>query len=406
MERAGQIVVQGACDPAFQAVRDEFERNFAERGELGASVCVTLAGRTVVDLWGGVADAATGRQWERDTICVAWSCTKGATALCAHLLLDRGELRLDEPVARRWPEFAQAGKEDVTVRMLLAHQAGLAALRQPLPPGAFYDWALMTAALAAETPFWQPGTRHGYHGLTFGYLVGELVRRVTGLSIGRFFRQEVAEPLGIDFWIGLPPSERPRVAPVVLQPPPDPANLNPMERMAFADPTSVTFLMLANTGGYMNPGECDTPAALAAEIPSAGGVTNGRGLAGMYAPLAGGGGRLASEGAVRRMAQVASASCVDACLLVPTRFALGFGKTVDNRTNPLVQDSVVLSEEAFGHPGMGGSIGFADPGARMSFGYVMNRHGAGLALNERGQRLVDAAYRSAGYTSSEPAGWA
>jgi CubicO group peptidase (beta-lactamase class C family) len=403
--RTGQVVVDGACDPRFRSVQEEFERNFAERGEVGASLAVTVDGVPVVDLWGGVADPQTGRPWTRDTTCVIWSCTKGATALCAHLLVDRGELQLDAPVARYWPEFAAAGKEAITVRMLLAHQAGLAAVRQPLPPGAFHDWELMTSVLAAETPFWQPGTRHGYHGLTFGFLVGEVVRRVSGRSLGRFFREEIAGPLGLDFWIGLPESEEERVARVIPQPPPDPANLSPMERMVFADPTSATFLMLANTGGYMDPGACDVREAHAAEIPSAGGITSGRGLAGMYAPLATGGG-LVSADAVRRMSAVASASSVDATLFLPTRFALGFVKSVDNRTNPVSQDSLILSEEAFGHSGLGGSLGFADPRAGLSFGYVMNAHGPGVGLTERGQRLVDATYRSLGRTSDASGAWA
>jgi len=405
MAQVDRITVQGDCDARFAPVREAFERNFAERGEIGASVCVTLDGQPVVDLWGGTADPAAGRPWGRDTCCVVWSCTKGATALCAHLLLARDQLRLDDPVATYWPEFAAAGKEAITVRMLLAHQAGLPAVRQPLPRGAFYDWELMASALAAETPFWVPGMQHGYHGLTFGFLVGELVRRVTGRSLGRFFQEEVAQPLGLDFWIGLPAELESRVAPVVPQPPPDPANLSPMEQRVFSDPTSTTFLMLANTGGYMEPGECDSPAAHAAEIPSAGGITNARGLAGMYTPLATGSG-LVDTGSIRRMGAVASASCVDATLLVPTRFSLGFLKTVDNRTNPVVQDSVILSEEAFGHSGLGGSIGFADPGARMSFAYVMTRHGSSIGIDERGQGLVDATYRSLGRTTNAYGSWA
>lgn len=407
MAQVSQAAVQGTCDPRFELVREEFERNFTERGETGASVSITLDGGTVVDLWGGTADPASGRRWERDTAVVVWSCSKGATAICAHLLVSRGELDLDAPVARYWPEFAQNGKDGIPVRMLLNHQAGLAAVRQPLPPGAFYDWELMTAALAAETPFWAPGTRHGYHGLTFGFLVGEVVRRVTGRSLGRFFREEVAGPLGLDFHIGLPESEEARVAPCIPAPPPDPANLSPMEQRAFSDPSSPTFLMLANNGGYMQPGECDTRAAHAAEIPSAGGISNGRGLAGLYAPLANGGGPLVDEASVRRMAAVASASGEDATLLLPTRFSLGFVKAVDNRRHPAgAGNSVILSEEAFGHSGLGGSIGFADPAARLSFGYAMNRHGSGAGLNERGQRLVDAAYRSVGRTTDASGTWA
>src|SRR5579872_878248 len=171
--------VHGTCDPRFDRVRQEFERNFAERGEVGASVAITLEGRTVVDLWGGIADPVSGRPWEQNTTVVVWSCTKGATALCAHLLVDRGELDLDSPVARYWPEFGQNGKAEIPVRMLLNHQAGVPAVRAPLPAGAFYDWELITSALAEEAPFWTPGLQHGYHGLTFGFLVGEVIRRVS-----------------------------------------------------------------------------------------------------------------------------------------------------------------------------------------------------------------------------------
>lgn len=407
MAQVSPAVIDGTCDPRFELVRQEFERNFNQRGEVGASVSITIEGTTVVDLWGGHSDPETGRPWERDTTVVVWSCTKGATAICAHILVSSGELDLDSPVARYWPEFAQGGKDGIPVRMLLNHQAGLAAVRQPLPPGAFYDWDLMTSALAAETPFWTPGLQHGYHGLTFGFLVGEVVRRVSGRSLGRFFKEEVADRLGIDFKIGLPESEEPRVSRCILQPPPDPNNLTPMEQQVFSDPTSVTFLMLANNGGYMMPGECDTRAAHAAEIPSAGGISNARGLADLYTPIANGGGTLVDEGSVRRMGAVSSASGIDATLFVPTRFSLGFVKTTDNRRHAAGgNNSLILSEEAFGHSGLGGSIGFADPRARMSFGYAMNKHGAGVGLNDRGQSLIDAAYRSLGLTTDAYGSWA
>src|SRR5215472_4634377 len=172
--------ISGYCDPRFERVAEEFERNFNERGEVGASVCVRLAGETVVDLWGGSADPATNKPWVEDTITLVWSATKGATALCAHMLASRGLLDLDAPVSRYWPEFGQAGKEGITVRMLLNHQAGLAALHQPVPPGAFCDWELMVSMLEKEEPWWKPGSMHGYHGFTFGWLVGEVVRRVSG----------------------------------------------------------------------------------------------------------------------------------------------------------------------------------------------------------------------------------
>ncbi|HKF19693.1 MAG TPA: serine hydrolase domain-containing protein [Candidatus Dormibacteraeota bacterium] len=407
MAQVSPAVIDGTCDPRFELVRQEFERNFSQRGEVGASASITIEGRSVVDLWGGLSDPETGRLWERDTTVVVWSCTKGATAICAHILASRGELDLEAPVAKYWPDFAQSEKDEIPVRMLLNHQAGLAAVRRPLPPGAFYDWELMTSTLAAETPFWTPGVQHGYHGLTFGFLVGEVVRRVSGKSLGRFFKDEVADRLGIDFQIGLPESEEPRVSRCIPQPPPDPNNLTPMEQQVFSDPTSVTFLMLTNNGGYMMPGECDTRAAHAAEIPSAGGISNARGLAGVYAPIANGGGPLIDEGSVRRMGAVASASGSDATLFVPTRFSLGFVKATDNRRHPTGgNNSLILSEEAFGHSGLGGSIGFADPKARMSFGYAMNKHGAGVGLNDRGQSLIDAAYRSLGFTTDAYGSWA
>jgi CubicO group peptidase (beta-lactamase class C family) len=395
--------VHGICVPEFDLVRQEFARNFADRGEVGASVAVTVHGETVVDLWAGVADASSGRPWERDTTVVVWSSTKGATALCAHILADRGDLDLDAAVGGYWPEFACNGKEAITVRMLLSHQAGLPAVRRELPAGAFYDWELMTSALAAEAPFWTPGLQHGYHGLTFGFLIGEVVRRVSGSTLGAFFRTEVAGPLGLDFQIGLPEADEPRVARVIPGAP-DPERLSPMERAAFTDPTSIPYLMLVNSGGYMVPGEADSRAAHAAELPSTGGITNARALAGMYRPLAQGGAPLVSEGTLRRMAAIESAG-LDASILLPTRWTPGFVKAVDNRRFAPDQ-SVIYGEEAFGHTGIGGSAGFADPKARMSFGYTMNKHGGGAGLNERGQSLIDAAYRSLGYQTDAYGTWA
>jgi CubicO group peptidase (beta-lactamase class C family) len=394
--------IEGTCAERFAEVREEFARNFAERGEVGASVCVTVDGETVVDLWGG--DAAPGRPWTADTIGHVWSATKGATALCAHILASRGELDINAPVATYWPEFAKNGKEGILVRHLLSHQAGLPAVREPLPAGAFYDWGLMTEALAKEEPFWRPGTRNGYHALTFGYLVGEVVRRVSGMSLGAFFRSSVAEPLGLDFWLGLPEEHEGRVAPTIPAAPPDPAPS--FYVAALTDPTSVAALVLANSGGYMLvPGESDSRAAHAAEFGAVGGITNARGLAGMYRPLALGGAPLVSPAQVAVMGAVTSATSVDAVLLVPTRWAMGFVKTIDNRYLPVAdREGVLMSEDAFGHPGMGGSHGFADPRARLSFGYTMNRQGTGTGVNERGQSLIDAVYRALGYARIDSGG--
>ena len=386
--------IHGTCETKFQAVRQEFERNFSERGEVGASVCVTVQGQTVVNLWGGIARVNTGTPWTEDTVGLVFSCTKGATALCAHILASRDLLDLDAPVAKYWPAFAQAGKSHITVKMLLNHQAGLPALSKLLPEGAFYNWELVVATLEQEEPFWQPGTRNGYHGLTFGWLVGEVVRRVSGKSLGTLFQDEVAKPLGLDFWIGLPEQRESRVAPMI---PGEPDTESPFF-IAMANPSSLQALLFLNTGGYMTRPDYDSRAAHAAEIGGAGGITNARGLAGMYAPLACGGKALVSRDILARMGAVSSATGQDATLLVPTRFSLGFMKSMDNRRQPRgQQDSVILSEDAFGHAGFGGSMGFADPRAEMSFGYTMNKMGAGAGLNQRGQSLIDAVYRSLGY---------
>lgn len=401
--------VQGDCDPRFGSVREEFERNFRERGEVGASACVAVDGRVVVDLWGGIADRRTGRPWERDTLVVVWSCTKGAVALCAHVLRSRGLLDFDVPVARYWPEFARGGKESIVVRRLLDHQAGLPAVRAPLRQGGMYDWNYMTEVLAAEAPFWEPGTRQAYGATTFGHLVGEVVRRAAGRDLADFFREEVAGPLGIDFFLGLPEADEGRVARTVRPDPPPPGE--PPRRFteeADKNPDGLQALMVRNTG--RRPGDHDSREAHAAVLPSQGGIANARGLAGMYTPLSlggeAGGVRLLDADTLAEAQAVSSASADDAMLRIGLRFGLGFMKSSDNRkAAPGVQDSIILSESAFGHAGMGGSLGFADPAARLALGYAMNKQGRGVGLNERGQSLVDAAYRALGYTSNERGRW-
>jgi CubicO group peptidase (beta-lactamase class C family) len=395
------VPIRGYCDERFAEVGEQLRRNFAERGELGASVAVTLDGETVVDLWGGFADADRTRAWEEDTICVTFSCTKGAVALCAHMLAAAGELDFDAPVARYWPEFAAAGKEGVLVRHLLSHQAGLPAVRAPLPPGAFYDWERMVEVLAAEEPFWRPGSTHGYHGLTFGFLVGEVIRRVSGQSVGEFLRREVAGPLGIDLRLGLPGSEHGRVSHVNGPAPPAPGEpVSPYLVAAMTDPTSMQALMLANNGGYLVPEEWDTPAALSAEIPATGAVGNARAFARMYAAVAHDRevGRVRfSYGDVVRMGAVQSAATEDIMLFAPGRWTLGFHKGAVSPAGVEPAARVVLSEDAFGHTGHGGSIGFADPVAGLSFAYVMNQMDPDLGLSAKGQSLVDATYRALGY---------
>ena len=402
---------EGTCKPGFERVAEAFAKNFDSKGEVGASVCLTVKGETVVDLWGGVADQKTGTPWTTDTVGIVFSCTKGATALCAHILASRGKLDLDAPVTELWPEFAKHGKEHVTTRMMLDHSAGVPALRAKVKDSGPYEWDYMTGLLADEAPFWPPGTRNGYHGFTFGWTVGEMVRRASGVSLGTFFRTEVAEPLGLDFWIGLPEEIEPRVAPII----PYVYKANEAKTPFMIDlgtkRDSVASLFFFNVGAWRTGG-ANTRAGHAAEIGAANGITNARGLTGMYAPLANGGSPLVDPTTLARMAEVSMATHDDATLRIPTRFALGFMKSMDNRKRSLGAklfgpdvDSVIMSSAAFGHVGAGGSLGFADPAAGLSFGYTMNRMGPGLLMNERGQALVDAAYLSLGYKNKDGGVW-
>jgi len=395
--------VHGFCAPAFQPVREAFERNFAEHGERGAAVAIRHRGDLVVDLWAGSADGAGRRPWNADTLAVVFSTTKGLAALCLHILADRGLIDLEAPVARYWPEFAAAGKGGVTVAMVLSHQAGLPVWQAPLPDAALYNWDLAARRLADEAPLWEPGTAHGYHGLTIGWLEGELVRRVTGRSIGAFFHDEVAGPLGADAWIGLPMAEHHRVAEMEL-PAPDPGSDFFVKAMGEADWYGAK--LVTNDGGDL--ADVNAPRRWSMEHPSAGGVANARALAQVYAPLsldgAHGGVRLVAADRLIGMRTVRSASSRDLILQLPTTFTLGFSKTWGaRRLGP--GNHVILGEHAFGTPGFGGSLGFADGDAGLAFGYVMNRMGGGVGLNARGQGLVDAAYRAVGYRTSEPGFW-
>lgn len=371
---------EGRWDDRWRSVVDEFDRNFAERGETGATLCITHEGRVVVDVWGGT--------FGEESISVVHSCTKGATALCAHVLVSRGLLDIDAPVAEYWPEFGRNGKERTTVRMMLDHSAGVPVFRRELGRGELYDWDRVISFLEEEEPFWEPGTRNGYHMINFGWTVGELVRRVSGRGLGRFFQEEVAGPLGIDFWIGLPGAEEHRVIPLVPFSGPIPERKSSFVRELLRDAQSIPALAMKNLGATsMNAREFR-----AAEIGGGGGVTNGRGLAGMYTPLALDDGRLVDHDTLERMRRISVATNRDATLQIPTRFALGFMVSMDNRTKA-DKDSVILGERAFGHVGAGGSIGFADTEHELALGYTMDSMGPGVLLNERGQALVDATYR-------------
>jgi CubicO group peptidase (beta-lactamase class C family) len=381
------LTIDGHCEPRFTAVREAFFRNFTERGDVGAAVCVYLDGVRVVDCWGGHADAKRAQPWTADTIVSVASTTKGMVALCAHMLAERGKLDLDAPVASYWPEFAQAGKQDIPVRWLLSHRAGLPAIRRMLPAEALFDWSAMTAALAESSPWWTPGSRHGYHAITYGHLVGEIIRRVDGRSVGAFLHDEITGPLRADFFIGVPEAVDARAAAVLPSPPPaEPTIWDTI----LADPESAsgrTFLNPPRTVDLVN-----TRAWRAAEIPAANGHTSARGVARVYAALARGGEldgiRLLTPATIDR-AIVEQSSGVDAILTLPTRFATGFMLGL-----PGGPFECGPGRRTFGHPGRGGSIGFADPDARLAFGYVTNQYVTGTARHpdRRVASLVDAVY--------------
>ena len=376
--------VEGECEPRFAQVREAFEKGFAT-GEVGAALAVTVDGRPAIDLWGGHRDAARTRPWMRDTLVNVYSTTKGMTAICANRLAEQGKLDLDAPVARYWPEFAAAGKERIPVRWLLCHKAGVPALRAQVPAAMRFDWSYWTEALAAEAPFWEPGTQHGYHALTYGHLVGEVVRRIDGRSLGTYFRQELAEPLGLDFHIGLAASEDARVADILPAPASAPGVPNPFVE-ARKNPQSLVGRVFGNPG--FEPKDVNSRAWRAAEFPAAGGHGTARDLAKIYGALATGG---SADGVqVLSPAQIAAAnteqaSGLDAVLApLPSRFGLGF-----MMTQPLIP--LGPNPRSFGHPGAGGSIAFADPDARLGFAYVMNQMQAGIA-DARGFALIAEVY--------------
>jgi CubicO group peptidase (beta-lactamase class C family) len=340
-------------------------------------------GRVVADLWGGWADPGCARQWQPDTLVNMFSVGKGLVAACAARLAGQGRLDVDAAVASCWPEFGAAGKSAVTIRQVLSHQAGLPAVRRRLPPGSMLDWPAMTAALAAQEPWWQPGSGHGYHVNTFGFLIGEVIRRLTGRTVGTLLRQEIAGPLGADVHIGLPASQHSRVAPVPWPDPlpaeAEPAGLEPARLMAH----NAYF----NPGGLSGAGVVNSPAWRAAEVPSANAHGTARGVARIYAALAAGGtldGTVIADAAALAAATAEQACGQDLVLGRPSRFGLGFQLTQPER--PLGPGPA-----AFGHFGAGGSLGFCDPGSQIAFGYVMNQMGPRWQ-NPRTRALVDAVY--------------
>ncbi|MEY3267494.1 MAG: hypothetical protein RL480_254 [Pseudomonadota bacterium] len=371
--------IHGHADPRFAGVRDAFAANFARGEDVGASVAVTLGGELVVDLWGGHADAAKTRPWQRDTIVNVYSTTKTMTALCALLLADRGELDLAQKVAHYWPEFAANGKADITVAQLLAHSAGLSGFAEPVAAADLYDWDKATALLAAQAPFWAPGTAIGYHAITQGYLVGEVVRRITGKSLGTFFRDEIAGPLGADFHIGLAASEDDRVA-ELLPPPPG---------GSIADITSRPLTVNMATNPPVNPRDTRSRAWRAAEIPAANGHGNARSVALVQALLANGGvvggKRLLSEAGARRALEP-QIKGEDMVLGGPAHFGLGFG--LNGGAVPLPHD------ECCYWGGYGGSIIIIDMKTRSTIAFMMNKMASTTVGDMRGYGLAMATWQA------------
>lgn len=359
--------VGGSTAAGFEPVREELERNFAQRGELGAAVCVYHRGSPVVDLWAGWVDAGRTRPWQRDTIVHAYSTVKPMVATCALILVERGALQLDAPVASWWPEFASAGKGAISVRQLLAHQAGLVALRDDVPPDEIFDWDAMVTRLAAEAPWWEPGTQHGEHAYFYGHLVGELVRRADGRPIRQFFAEELAAPWALDYQIGVRPADRERVAPLA-----GPPEQNPEETAGAAG--SIYRRGVTNPPGMLDREVVNSAAWMDADIPAVNGYGTAEAVARFYQGfLAGGeldGRRLISEALCREAVSV-HRSGPDVMLGRDVEWGLGFQ----------------VEDGTWGHGGRGGSSGYAAPELQLAFGYVPNF----MADHDRGNALADTA---------------
>ena len=378
--RGGVPQINGRCDRRFAPLRTALATNFREHGEVGTALAVTLEGRLVVDLWAGWTDRARTLPWRRDTLVDVFSVGKPMAALCLLMLVERGRVDLDVPVATYWNEFAAAGKEGVTVRMLLAHRAGLPAIRPLLPPLSMYDWPLMTSALAAEKPWWEPDSEHGYHVNTFGFLIGELVRRVSGETIGAFLQRAISGPLDADFHFGVAARQHRRVADFLF----------PEVTSEFLKPG--TPLLVARA--YMNPpgvsglGTVNTQRWRAAEMPSTNAHATARAVARIYSALAAGGAvdgiRLLGAETVELATREASCGH-DAVLNRPSRFGLGFQLAQPER--PLGPNP-----RSFGHFGAGGSVGFADPDQALAFAYTPNQGEGPRWQNPRNRGLMDALY--------------
>nr|WP_272492514.1 serine hydrolase domain-containing protein [Pseudomonas sp. TMW22091] len=353
---------------------------FNDPQERGAALCVQIAGETVLDVWAGTADKDGHQPWHTDTIANLFSCTKPFTAVTALQLVEEGKLELDVPVARYWPEFAASGKQAITLRQLLSHRAGLPAIRQMLPREALYDWQTMVDALAAEEPWWTPGEGHGYAAITYGWLLGELIRRADGRSAGQSIVARTAKPLGLDFHVGLADDEFYRVAHVARSKGNEGDEVSKRMLMTMMrEPNSMTTRAFANPPSIMT--STNTPEWRRMEQPAANGHGNARSLAGFYSGLLDG--RLLEAEMLEQLTREHSIG-EDKTLLTQTRFGLGCMLDQPNVPNA----TFGLGPKAFGHPGAGGSIGFADPEREVTFGFVTNTLGPYVLMDPRAQKLV------------------
>jgi CubicO group peptidase (beta-lactamase class C family) len=364
------IMIEGTAAPGFEDVVDAFAGNFTSHGDVGAAVCVYQGGKPVVDLWAGLADPRSGRPWNRDTLQLVYSATKGVVATAANMLAERGELDLDAPVAAYWPEFAAAGKADLPVRWLLSHQAGLPVLDKPVPLTDVLAWDPVVEALAAQAPIWMPGTAHGYHMHTYGWLVGEVIRRVTGRTVGQFVAEQIARPLDLDFFIGLPDSQRPRLSTLVFAPPPD---LSKLTRDAVPGEFRGVFDAAIDPDSLVNRPLTDevldynSPEVQRAELPASNGIGTARSLARMYAALIGevDGIRLLAPDALAAATRE-QASGIDRVSMTPSRYATGYQLPTPGSFLPAGPPT------SFGHPGRSGALAWADPESGLAFAYVTN----------------------------------
>ena len=398
-------MLYGHCDEKFEEAREIFGKSISSGFELGAAIAIEIEGEMVLDLWGGIDNVSTESKWKEDTIVNVFSTTKGVAAICLLQLVEQGLVDLDAPVVKYWPEFGKNGKREIPVRYLFCHKSGLSGVRKPLPNDAWYKWDLICESLAEQEPWWEPGTAHGYHAMTYGYLIGEMVRRVSGMSIGEYFRKNIGDPLDLDFWIGLPENEFSRVTDL------HPSLATPLQKLLmplfkitprgilppiirmlldFSDPKTISGAAFSNPVLSMEePFYVNTDEWRKAEIPAANGHGSARSLAYLYGVLANGGNRNGTHVLAPETIEKARKTESDGKDLVlggiHSKFGLGF---------MLGTEHINMGPGAgsFGHGGAGGSLGFADPDNKISLGFVMNQMHPGITAWKTAIDVADSVY--------------